>query len=78
MSTHNNMEGRQAEELPGRIPPGYVLAPAVFILPSKPTSSLPCSFRKASPIVAGLLSAAGFLLAIYALHFGVNPYAVKR
>jgi hypothetical protein len=34
--------------------------------------------RKFSLIVAGLLIAVGFLLVIYALHFGVNPYKVMK
>jgi high-affinity Fe2+/Pb2+ permease len=36
------------------------------------------SFRKVSPFVAGLLLAVGFALIICALHFGVNPYPVKK
>jgi len=34
--------------------------------------------RKFSLIVAGLLLAVGFLLMIYALHFGLNPYKVMK
>ena len=34
--------------------------------------------RKASFVVAGLLIAVGFLLIIYALHFGLNPYKVAK
>ena len=35
-------------------------------------------FRKAGLIVAGLLLAAGFALIIYAMHFGLNPYVLKK
>ena len=35
-------------------------------------------FRRAGLIVAGLLLAVGFALIIYAMHFGLSPYVVKK
>ena len=35
-------------------------------------------FRKAGLILAGLLLAVGFVLIIYGLHFGLNPYKVMK